>query len=554
MTTPASIFVLGNSALPIARQLQACLPESTLHGLAGRVTDADAYYSQFGDAIRARYRAGSPIIALCAAGIVIRTLAPLLLEKNAEPPVLAVAEDGSAVVPLLGGLSGVNELARALADALAVSPAITTSGELRFGTCLLNPPEGYTVDVSKGKRLVSDLLAGATVAIEGDAPWLCDAQLPLADSADRRVVVSPYLNANEGTLTIHPRVVLASIEPDASISAEQIRDALERCSLAPAALAAVLVRSAPATHARAEALGDAFGVPVRFIDPSDSLPKAIAQDGALSLHMVDSPQAATQIGRMRGRLQVVGLGPGAREWMAPAVRRALDEAQDVLGYETYVKMAGPFRSDQQLHASDNREELQRAAHAFDLAALGRRVVMVSSGDPGVFAMAAAVLEALEGSTDTRWHGVQLEILPGITAAMAAASRAGAPLGHDFCLISLSDNLKPWSVIEERLRHATAADLAMAFYNPISKSRPHQLGRALEVIRERRGPDTQVVLGRDIGRPAESLKLMRLGELTPDQVDMRTMVIVGSSQTRRFQGNGREWVYSPRWYPGRGNDE
>lgn len=548
MMTPASIFVLGNSALPVARTLQACLPASTLYGLAGRVTDADTCYSNFGDAIRERYRAGSPIIALCAAGIVIRTLAPLLLEKNAEPPVLAVAEDGSAVVPLLGGLSGVNELARELAEALSVSAAITTSGELRFGTCLLNPPEGYTVDVSKGKRLVSDLLGGATVAIEGDAPWLCDAQLPLAETADRRVVVSPYSNASEDILAIHPQVVLACIEPDASITVDGLRDALKGCELAPAALAAILVRSTPTAHSAAEALGAAFDVPVRFLDPSDALPAAIARDGALSLHVADSPREASAIGRSRGRLHVVGLGPGAGEWMAPAVRRALDEAQDVLGYETYVKMAGPFRANQRLHASDNREELQRAGHAFDLAAQGRRVVMVSSGDPGVFAMAAAVLEALEGSADRRWHGVQLEILPGITAAMAAASRAGAPLGHDFCLISLSDNLKPWSVIEERLRHATAADLAMAFYNPISKSRPHQLGRALEVIRERRGPETQVVLGRDIGRPAESLRLLTLGELTPDQVDMRTMVIVGSSQTRRFESEGRDWVYSPRWYP------
>ncbi|HSX70942.1 MAG TPA: precorrin-3B C(17)-methyltransferase, partial [Pseudomonas sp.] len=269
----------------------------------------------------------------------------------------------------------------------------------------------------------------------------------------------------------------------------------------------------------------------------------------LSLHLADSPQIAAAIGRPRGRLSVVGIGPGCAELLAPAVRRALDEAEDVLGYETYVTMAGPYRADQCLHASDNREELQRAAHAFELAALGRRVVMVSSGDPGVFAMAAAVMEALEASSDARWQGVELEVLPGISAALAAAAKAGAPLGHDFCLISLSDNLKPWAMIEKRLQHAAAADLAMAFYNPISKARPWQLGRALDLLRQHREPQTLVVLGRNIGRPAEALRVLTLGELTPELVDMRTLVIIGSSQTRRFsrQGGG-EWVYTPRWYP------
>ncbi|MFV3093921.1 SAM-dependent methyltransferase, partial [Pseudomonas sp. GW6] len=148
-----------------------------------------------------------------------------------------------------------------------------------------------------------------------------------------------------------------------------------------------------------------------------------------------------------------------------------------------------------------------------------------------------------------WHGVELEVLPGVSAALATAAKAGAPLGHDFCLISLSDNLKPWSVIEKRLQHAAIADLAMAFYNPISKSRPWQLGRALELLRQHREPQTLVVLGRDIGRPAEALRTLTLGELTPEMVDMRTLVIIGSSQTRRFpRADSGEWVYTPRWYP------
>jgi len=219
-----------------------------------------------------------------------------------------------------------------------------------------------------------------------------------------------------------------------------------------------------------------------------------------------------------------------------------------LGYETYVRMAGPFRADQVLHCTDNREEMQRARHAFELAAQGRSVVVVSSGDPGVFAMAAAVLEALHESTDAGWHNVDLEILPGVSASLATAAQAGAPLGHDFCVLSLSDNLKPWSIIEKRLDLAAQADLALAFYNPISRSRPWQLGQALDIVGRHRTPDTPVVLGRDIGRPGQTLRVTQLGQLTPDQVDMRTMVLIGSSTTCVFpRAGGGDWVYTPRWY-------
>ena len=224
----------------------------------------------------------------------------------------------------------------------------------------------------------------------------------------------------------------------------------------------------------------------------------------------------------------------------------------MLGYETYVRMAGPFRADQVLHCTDNREEMQRARHAFELAVQGRSVVVVSSGDPGVFAMAAAVLEALHESSDPHWHAVELEMLPGVSASLATAAQAGAPLGHDFCVLSLSDNLKPWSIIEKRLDLACQADLALAFYNPISRSRPWQLGRALEIVRQHRTALTPVVLGRDIGRPGQTLKVVNLGELQPDMVDMRTMVLVGSSTTCEFaRADGGQWVYTPRWYPAQG---
>ncbi|SDJ86992.1 precorrin-6Y C5,15-methyltransferase (decarboxylating) /precorrin-3 methyltransferase [Pseudomonas delhiensis] len=549
MNASPAIVILGASALATARRVQALYPRARIHGLQGRVEGADEPYQDFGDTLRALYRAGTPIIALCAAGIVIRSLAPALQEKGAEPPVLAVAEDGSAVVPLLGGLAGVNRLAREIATALEVAPAITTSGELRFGACLLEPPQGYALaDIEQGKRFVADLLGGESLRIEGDAPWLAAARLPLAEDARRRVRVTCEARpAQRDELLIHPRQVLAEVQAPVDDLAALVHKALAHAHLAPAALAALLAPRRHMADARLAEAARALGVPLRFV-AGEPLPPVHGAHEGIHLRLAESPAQAAAIGRPRGRLSVIGLGPGAAEHMTPAVRRALDEAQDLLGYETYVKMAEPLRADQVRHCSDNREEMQRARHAFELAAGGRRVVVVSSGDPGVFAMAAAVIEALHESADAEWHNVELEVLPGVSAALAAAARAGAPLGHDFCLISLSDNLKPWEVIEKRLDHAGAADLAMAFYNPISRARPWQLGRALEIVRQHRAAETLVVLGRDIGRPAEALRSLTLGELQPEMVDMRTLVIIGSSLTRRFpRAGGGDWVYTPRWY-------
>ena len=235
--------------------------------------------------------------------------------------------------------------------------------------------------------------------------------------------------------------------------------------------------------------------------------------------------------------------------MAPAARAELDRAEDIVGYETYVRLAGPFRSDQTVHASDNRHELRRAREAFALAAQGRHVAVVSSGDPGVFAMAAAVLEVLDTTDDPAWRAVDLAILSGISAAQAAAALAGAPLGHDFCVLSLSDNLKPWEVIERRLEAAAAADFVLALYNPVSLARPLQFDRALGLLRRHRADDTPVVLGRDVGRPGESLTVTTIAAVRAAQVDMRTVVIVGSSQTRTVaRADGGAWVYTPRSYP------
>jgi precorrin-3B C17-methyltransferase len=241
---------------------------------------------------------------------------------------------------------------------------------------------------------------------------------------------------------------------------------------------------------------------------------------------------------MTGWLTIAGLGPGGEALITPEVSAALAEATDVFGYGPYLARVAP-REGLTLHPSDNRQEAQRATDAMQLAAEGRRVVVVSSGDPGVFAMAAAVFEALEGAP--QWQALPIRVLPGVTAMLAAAARAGAPLGHDFCAINLSDNLKPWKAIEKRLRLAAEADFAIALYNPRSASRPDDLARAFEILMQAGCGERIVIFAQAVTTADERIISLPLSAAKAEMADMRTLVIVGNSQTRRV---GR-WIYAPR---------
>lgn len=248
---------------------------------------------------------------------------------------------------------------------------------------------------------------------------------------------------------------------------------------------------------------------------------------------------------MSGRLTVVGLGPGNLAQITPQALTAVEAADDFFGYIPYLDRLS-LRPDQRRHASDNREEISRAEAALTLAAAGGNVCVVSGGDPGVFAMAAAVCEAIENGPDA-WRDIEFSVVPGVTAMLAVAAKAGAPLGHDFCAISLSDNLKSWALIEKRLIAAAGAGFVMAFYNPVSKARPHQLSTAFEVLRAHLPGTVPVIFGRAAGRVDERIRVVPLSEATSDMADMATCIIVGTEETRLIVRDGKEpIVYSPRF--------
>ncbi len=264
----------------------------------------------------------------------------------------------------------------------------------------------------------------------------------------------------------------------------------------------------------------------------------------MSLVLVPGVERTAPANGRPGCVSVVGLGPAGPDWLTPEAHAELAAADELVGYETYLARV-PERRGQGRHATDNRVEGERARHALEMAAGGAHVAVVSSGDPGIFAMAAAVLEVVDG--DTAFADVELRIVPGLSAMQAAAARVGAPLGHDFCVISLSDQLKPWDVVERRLDAAGAADLVLALYNPASRTRREQLTRAIEVLRRHRTPDTPVVVARAVGAPEESVSVTTLAAVDLDAVDMRTLLIVGSSTTRTIAGPAPR-VYTPRSYP------
>jgi cobalt-precorrin 5A hydrolase / precorrin-3B C17-methyltransferase len=486
-----AVVVLNQKSVAIGRQIVAAIPDAKLYGLQKRVTGADVGFEEFTATVHELFRQGVAVVGLCAAGILIRTIAPLLNNKWQEPPLLAVAEDGSAIVPLLGGLNGANALANQIGAILQTPAAITTSGEIRFRAELLSPPAGYElVNPEDGKEFIAELLAGQSVRIVGEADWLWGSDLPIDDQARLSIVVGDGV---PGPACLVYRV--NSIPP-----------------------------SPPSKG------GDMSNIKVPLLKGD--------LGGSPTLQPAQNPQ---------GHLAIVGTGPGTIDWMTPEVQQVLQQSTDWFGYTTYLNLVEPLRTKQLRHDSDNREELDRARAALNLAAQGKSVAMISSGDPGIYAMAAAVFEAMETDDKPEWRSLSVQVCPGISAMQAAASQIGAPIGHDFCAISLSDILKPWETIEQRIAHAAAADFVIVFYNPISSQRRWQLEKAKETLLKYRDRDTPIVLAENVGRPGQNLRVKPLGDLQNEDANMRTILLIGSSKTRVFHQGDRQWVYTPRRY-------
>jgi cobalt-precorrin 5A hydrolase/precorrin-3B C17-methyltransferase len=588
-----AIIALSETGAALARRIQAALRSGEVLGLEGRVADCDRTFSNVGAILHDVFAASRPIVGICATGILIRTLAPFLISKESDPPVLAVAEDGSVIVPLLGGHHGANALAVRFAEALGGVAALTTASDVTLRVPLDAPPAGWRLREKAGyKRVSAELLAGAPARIvveSGPEPgWLL--ALPQAEDAPITILVSDRADA-EADLVYAPQTVVLGLGCERLAEESEVWalavDSLAKSNIAKEAVACIasiaLKAAEPAIHGVARRLG----VPARVFDatrleretprlknPSDLVYRetgchgvaegaalaGVGADGVLILPKQRSQRATCAVGRAReivdpnfvgrarGSLAIVGIGPGAAAARTHEVEAAIAKATDLVGYKLYLDLLGPLAEHKARHGYELGEEEMRVRIALGLAAEGRDVALVCSGDAGIYAMATLVFELIDREGNADWARVAITGLPGVSAMQTAAARIGAPLGHDFCAISLSDLLTSWEAIEQRLLTAAAGDFVVAFYNPVSQRRRTQLAAAKDILLRHRPADTPVVLARNLGREGETVAVVTLGDLKVEDVDMLTLVIVGSSATRAVQRpDGGVWVYTPRGY-------
>ena len=596
---PPAVVVLSEAAMPVAETVRDATG-GVIHAARKRVGDKPdvVTFDEVKPHLQSLFLDGVPIVALMATGAVIRLLAPLIASKHDEPPVVAVAEDGHAAVPLLGGHHGANRLAEEIAFALGGMAAVTTAGDLRFGVALDAPPEGFALaNPGDAKSVMADLLDGAHARLDGDAPWLAESGLPLSPEGGVRLTVTDNaVEPGPGELVFNARRLTVGIGCERGCPPEEAvalaRETLAAAGLAEKAVGAVVSIDLKADETAVHAVADALGAPARFFDaptlqaetprlanPSDvvfaevgchgvaegAALAAAGPDGKLIVEKSKSVRAtcaiacapqpltrATLPGRARGTLFVVGIGPGGEAWRSPEVSRMVCASSDLVGYSLYLDLLGPLTAGKARHDFDLGREEDRVRHAMELAGEGRDVALVCSGDAGIYAMATLVFELIDkgGVTDAA-RRMEIQVSPGISALQAAAARAGAPLGHDFCTISLSDLLTPWADIQRRVRAAGEGDFVIAFYNPVSKKRRTQLAWARDELLNHRPADTPVILATNLGRDGELVRVVPLGELDVDDVDMLTVVIAGSSDSRAVAtGDGRTWIYTPRGYAGK----
>lgn len=586
MAVKPVVMALSRSGEAVARKVATALGVA-VHGREGRVDQADAYFANALDHARDLFAAGVPIIGVCASGILIRAVAPLLSDKRSEPPVLSVSDDGSVVIPLLGGHRGANRLAQEIAAALDAKAAVTTAGDVAIGVALDAPPVGYRLaNPMDAKDAMAAILAGEGVSLTGDNIFGLEAN----GGAVNLIVTEAPVEGGAKTLVYHPQTYVVGVGCARNADTEElwslVTTTLQNAGIAQGAVACVATIDLKGDEPAMNTVAKRLGVPLRLFtaeeleaqkvaNPSDVVFAEVgchgvsegaalaASDGNLVVEKTKTANTTCAIarseapitamkGRSRGRLSVVGIGPGQATWRTPEVSKLVAEADELVGYGLYIDLLGPLahgkiRSDFPLGGEEDR-----CRYALERAGEGRNVALVCSGDAGIYAMGALTFELLDRSPEALGvsdaaRRVDVVCSPGVSALQGAAARAGAPLGHDFCTISLSDLLTPRDDIIRRLHAAAEGDFVIAFYNPVSKTRRTLLAEARDILLQHRPADTPVMLASSLGRPEEYVRYRRLADLEVDEVDMLTVVLVGSSNSRLAQLGEGPRMFTPRGY-------
>ena len=583
------VLCLSQSGYKIARKIADILG-SQIHGREGRVVDVDATFENALDHIRVLFSSGTPIVGVCAAGILVRGVAPMLVDKLNEPPVVAVPDDGSTVIPLLGGHRGANRLARQIAIGLEAHASITTAGDIAMGVALDEPPLGYRLQNFKdAKPVMASLLNGSSVRILGEN--IFDIHSSSAAEITLAVSETPMVG-DEMTLVYHPQKYALGLGCARGCSVDEMWNLVSKCmeeaNIAAGSISSVgsidLKGDEPAIIETALRLGVPFrlfeaneleSLTPKLANPSEvvftevgchgvSEAAAIALSGGslvvekkktmnATCAIAKSENIITEMnGRSRGKLSIVGIGPGQHSWRTPEASALISEAEELVGYGLYIDILGPLAIGKKRSDFPLGGEEARCRYALEEAGKGKNIALICSGDAGIYAMGALVFELLDrnenemGVSDAAKR-IEVQCTPGVSALQGAAARAGAPLGHDFCTISLSDLLTPREDIIRRLHAAAEGDFVIAFYNPVSKTRRTLLAEAREILLKYRPNDTPVMLASSLGRPEEEVRYRRLDELEVDEVDMLTVVLIGSSNSRLANLGEGARMFTPRGY-------
>ena len=591
------IICLSKAGFALAQRLAPHI-DADIHGHALRCPDAPFHFGKARAHIANLFSSGRPIIGICAAGILIRAVAPHLRHKSSDAPVLAVAESGRHVVPLIGGHHGAITLSRQVSDILEADLAMTTAGDLRWQISLDEPPRGWRLaNPGAAARVMPQLLAGDGAFLEGEAlPELSDwfEHLPRGDAVTLTVTRRQKMPA-ENQLVYCPQDIILGVGCARGAPAEDVSEfvmrELQRADINAAAIAAVVTADIKADEPAIHALAAMLAVPVRVFDrdqlaaetdrlktPSQTVfeeigvygvaegaalaaagadgmlihPKAKSDTATMALAKAESALAHRLPGRKPGRVMLVGIGPGKPEWRTPEASQMIFGADELVGYDLYIDLLGAAAAHIPRRDFKLGEEEARCRYALEAAATGKDVAVICSGDAGIYAMGALVYELLDrdeddGGVSASARRVAVVTTPGISAMQAAAARSGAILGHDFCAISLSDLLTPWEAIEKRIHAAGAGDFVVAFYNPVSRRRRTQLAQARQILMSYRSGDVPVLLASNLGRPEEDIRYRTLETLDIDEVDMLTTVMVGASASRHLALGRGDAVYTPRGY-------
>jgi len=589
---------------------------------------AKPYLSPDKNLVQKRFQQGVPIIGICASGILVRFLAPIIDDKKIEPPVISISNDGKNIVPLLGGHHGANNLAEDLASFLDGNAAITTASNAQFGFALDEPPRGYVLaDIDLAKNAMAAILSGEKIIFDGEAGWLKEAGYEVLENGFTlrqaqgeaqgegevqgegeaqaqgevqgegeeiiKIVVSEKI-AEKNTLTYHPKTLFVGVGCERYLPMNELIDLVEKTlannQLSKHSIAAIVSIDVKADEKAINELAAYYNVPLRLFSANELaaeearlpniseivrqevgtpsvaeaaaikageliIPKQKSKRATCAIGKANAPIMVEEYGRARGILHIVGIGPGEEVQRTASCVKALENSSDWVGYGFYLDLIADLNFGQEQHCFMLGDEEKRVRYALELAASGKTVSLVCSGDGQIYAMAALVFELLDATGERAISDnakrVEIKSHPGISALQMASSRVGALLGHDFCAISLSDLLTPKAVIIERLEAAASADFVVAFYNPRSKTRTDLLDRAKEIFIKNRPADTPVIIARSLGRKEEKVQVVTLADFDVEQVDMMSIVLFGASCSKSFlRGNGEMVAFTPRGYFGK----